>query len=154
MSKVKIAGTKYDVPPLNGVAGLEAAQILIPRLVEAQGAIDALVSVATNAPVDEKGDVQMDGVQMGIALSAAGGVGKALLPLLDPAEFVRLASLLTAVPEEELRKATLGELLDAAAVGLINADLRAVLAATSKIYTEVIRGSRGAPPAEAPPPKE
>jgi len=150
MSKVTVAGTDHEVPPLNGVAGLEAAQMLIPHLVVAQGAIDRLAVIAATAPVDEAGNVQLGQVQIQGALSAAAGIGEAMLPLLKPDDFVHLTSLLTSVPEEELRKATLGELLDAAAVGLVNADIRSIMGATGKIYQEILRGSRNAAPAPQP----
>ena len=149
MPEVTVADTKYTVPPLNGVAGLEVAQILIPRLVETREAFNSLIGIAAGVSVDKKGNVQMDEAATAAAFQAAMDIGKSLLPLLAPDEFVRLTSLLTAVSEDELRKATLVELLAAAAVGLVNADIPAVLAATGKIYAEVIRAGRNgsAPPA-------
>jgi uncharacterized protein YjeT (DUF2065 family) len=148
MPEVVIGSDKFEVPPLGGVAGLEAAQMLIPRIVEAREAFNKLAAVALTAEVTPEGETKLDQAGVRMALSSAGEVGTALLPLLAPDDFVRLTHLLTDVPEEALRRATLTELLGAAAVGLVNADLRGLLTASAAIYSEVLRGAKQAQPAE------
>lgn len=136
---MRIGKREHEVPPLGARRGAKALHILLPYITKLREALKGLALADSKKSPEEGIEIILRVVEV-------------LYPLMEPDLFLDLAAAVIALPVEEIEEAPFVDVATALARAVGKVDVGNLLAASTDVYTQVLKVA-GPAEAETPAPQ-